>query len=151
MTRATFTNCSIENCTVSAGGSGACAGGVIGASDMHSRTLLSNCTVSGGTVSGGMNVGGITGGAGLYSSVMISGCINRSDVKALYSGAGGMIGTGDTLQVAGCRNYALVSGGEGPAFQAACPARVVAAWWAAVVCLGSQDVSMRAQSKDMKV
>lgn len=107
---ATFTNCETENCTVKGGDTSAAVGGLLGVSDMHTRTLLSDCSVSGGSVEGGMNVGGITGGAGIYTSMMISGCTNSNDVKAMYSGAGGMVGTADTLQVVGCRNYAHISG-----------------------------------------
>lgn len=111
---ASFTGCRIEDCTVTSPSTGAAVGGVLGATDMHSRTLLSDCTVSGGTLSGGMNVGGITGGAGLYSSVTVSGCVNETPVTASLSGAGGMIGTADTLQVVGCINTASIRGGVSP-------------------------------------
>lgn len=110
----TFTNCTIQDCTVTTPSTGAAAGGVLGATDMHARTLIGNCRVSGGRLSGGMNIGGLTGGAGIYSSVLISGCRNESPVTASLSGAGGMIGTADTLQIAGCSNTALIRGGAEP-------------------------------------
>lgn len=110
----TFTNCTIRDCTIATPSTGAAAGGVLGATDMHARTLISNCSVSGGTLTGGMNVGGMTGGAGIYSSVMISGCSNETPVTASLSGAGGIVGTADTLQVVGCRNLADIRGGAMP-------------------------------------
>lgn len=113
--QASFTNCSIEDCTISAPSTGAAVGGVLGATDMHARAQLSDCTVSGGSLTGAMNVGGVTGGAGIYSSIFISGCTNSSPVTAYLSGAGGMVGTADTLQVVGCRNKAEIRGGVSPA------------------------------------
>lgn len=106
----TFTNCTATDCTISGPATSVSVGGILGATDMHSRTLLADCAVTGGSLSGGMNVGGITGGAGIYSSIMISGCENNASVTSLYSGAGGMVGTADTLQVAGCTNTARIIG-----------------------------------------
>ena len=109
-----FINCTVKDCTISTPSTGAAAGGVLGATDMHARALISNCSVAGGSLSGGMNIGGVTGGAGIYSSVMISGCSNETPVTASLSGAGGMVGTADTLQVIGCRNAAAIRGGALP-------------------------------------
>lgn len=88
-------------------------GGLLGAVDMHSKALLGDCSAQNGSVSGGMNVGGIFGGAGIYSSVLVTGCDNSSSVKGIVAGAGGIVGTADTLQVVGSRNYARI---EGPDF-----------------------------------
>lgn len=108
----TITNCKITDCTVSGSESSAMIGGVLGAVDMHSKALIGDCSVESGSVTGGMNVGGIFGGAGIYSSVMVTGCDNAASVKGHMAGAGGIVGTADTLQVAGSRNYARI---EGPA------------------------------------
>lgn len=107
---ATFTNCETEECIVKGGSTSAAIGGILGATDMHTRTLISNCSTDGGRVEGGMNVGGITGGAGLYSSMMITGCTNQNEVNSLFSGAGGIVGTADTLQIVGSRNKAEIRG-----------------------------------------
>ena len=106
----TFTNCTATDCNVSGPQTSASLGGILGATDMHSKTLIADCSVTGGSLSGGMNVGGLTGGAGIYSSIMISGCENSTTVTSLNSGAGGMIGTADTLHVAGCTNRAAITG-----------------------------------------
>ncbi len=106
----TFTNCSVENTTLNCPETSAAVGGVLGAVDMHSRALLAGCKVEDSQISGGMNVGGIAGGAGIYSSVMISDCANSARVESALSGAGGMIGTADTLNVAGCSNRGLIMG-----------------------------------------
>lgn len=106
----TITNCIITDCTVSGNESSAMLGGLLGAVDMHSKALLGDCSAQNGSVSGGMNVGGIFGGAGIYSSVLVTGCDNSSSVKGIVAGAGGIVGTADTLQVVGSRNYARIEG-----------------------------------------
>lgn len=106
----TFTNCRVSNSTLDCPSTSASVGGILGGVDMHSRALIAGCTVEGGSVSGGMNIGGLSGGAGIYSSVMFSDCKNSASVRSLLSGAGGMIGTADTLQIAGCDNYGIIKG-----------------------------------------
>lgn len=105
-----ITNCTAEDCTVSGNTTSAALGGILGAADMYTRTLLANCTVKGGSVSGAMNAGGLMGGSGIYSSTSISGCTNSASVTTAYSGAGGIVGTADTLQVAACTNTAAIKG-----------------------------------------
>lgn len=106
----TFTNCRVSNSTLDCPSTSASVGGILGGVDMHARALIAGCEVDGGSVSGGMNVGGLSGGAGIYSSIMFSDCKNSASVKSMLSGAGGMIGTADTLQIAGCYNYGLIKG-----------------------------------------
>lgn len=106
----TFTNCSVRGCSISGPSTSAAVGGILGGTDMHSRTLLAGCVSDGNELTGGMNIGGITGGAGIYSSVMISDCTNSSTISSDFSGAGGMVGTADTLQIAGCTNTGEIKG-----------------------------------------
>lgn len=109
---ATFTNCKVVDCKIECPATAASIGGVLGATDMHARSLLADCTVENSRLSGGMNVGGLTGGAGMFSSVMVTNALNRNTpVTALYSGAGGIVGTADTLQVVASRNYSDIEGG----------------------------------------
>lgn len=106
----TLTNCTLNDCTVSGNETSAMIGGILGGIDMHAKALIGNCEVSGGSVSGGMAVGGICGGSAIYSMLMVSGCENSMPVKSLESGAGGIVGTADTLMVVGSRNYADIEG-----------------------------------------
>jgi len=106
----TFTNCTVTDCKISCPETSVAIGGILGATDMQARALLADCSASGGSISGAMNVGGITGSGGLFSSIMISGCENSMPVTSLGSGAGGMIGTADTLQVVSCTNMADIKG-----------------------------------------
>lgn len=110
--QATFSNCKVIDCNIECPSTAAAIGGVLGATDMHARSLLADCSVENSRLSGGMNVGGLTGGAGIFSSVMVTNGVNRNTpVTALYSGAGGIVGTADTLQVVASRNYSDIEGG----------------------------------------
>lgn len=110
----TITNCSAADCKVSGPETSAMLGSIIGAVDMHTKTLLANCSSNGGSVSGGMSVGGICGGTGIYSMLMLSGCVNRTPVLSCESGAGGLVGSADTLMVVGSHNYADIQGPLNP-------------------------------------
>lgn len=111
--QATFSNCKVMDCKLECPTTAAAIGGILGATDMHARSLISDCTVENSTLSGGMNVGGITGGAGMYSSLLVTNAENRNTpIMALYSGAGGIVGTADTLQVVASRNYSDIEGGR---------------------------------------
>lgn len=107
-----ITNCATESCTVSGNETSAAIGSLLGATDMHARTLIANCTTTRGSVSGGMNVGGLTGASGIFSSTVIENCWNEATVRSQYSGAGGIVGTADTLQIIACRNMAAIDGGR---------------------------------------
>lgn len=111
--QATFSNCKVMDCKLECPATAAAIGGILGATDMHARSLISDCTVENSRISGGMNVGGLTGGAGIYSSVLVTNAENRNTpIMALYSGAGGIVGTADTLQVVASRNYSDIEGGQ---------------------------------------
>lgn len=85
-------------------------GGLVGALDLYTATLVTDCSTDGGTVKGSYNVGGIVGGSGLYSRADILGAENSATVSAEYSCVGGIVGAADTLSLALCRNSASVNG-----------------------------------------
>lgn len=109
--KASFTNCTISDSQLKCPDTSAAIGGVVGAVDMHAMSLVSSCTISNSTLSGGMNVGGLIGGAGLYSSVTATDvACEGSHISSKYSGAGGIIGSADTLQVVSARNLSEING-----------------------------------------
>lgn len=108
----TITNCSVESSKLECPASSAAIGGLVGAVDMHAQGLISSCSVSASQLSGGMNVGGLIGGAGLYSSLTATDvACESSSIRSQYSGAGGIVGTADTLQIVSARNLSDISGG----------------------------------------
>ena len=108
---ASFTNCKVTDSTLDCPATSAAVGGILGAVDMHARTLLSDCSSESLAISSGMNAGGILGGAGLYSAVTATNVENRGgSIRTLYSGAGGIIGTADTLQIVAAKNLADITG-----------------------------------------
>lgn len=117
---ASFTNCNVSDSKFECPSTSAAVGGILGAVDMHARTLLSDCFAESLTLSCGMNGGGILGGAGLFSSVTATNVENKGGtIRTLFSGAGGIIGTADTLQVIASKNVAEIVGatsgdGSGP-------------------------------------
>lgn len=111
--KVSLTNCTAEDCHLECPATSAAVGGLIGAIDMHSAGLVSSCSVKSSTLSGGMNVGGLVGGAGLYSALTATDVeCSGSTIHSQYSGAGGIVGTADTLQVVTARNLSAVSGAE---------------------------------------
>ena len=118
---ASFTNCNVSDSRLDCPSTSAAVGGILGAVDMHARTLLSDCAAESVDISCGMNGGGLLGGGALYSSVTATNVENKGgNIRTLYSGAGGIIGTADTLQVVAAKNIAEITGstsgdGSGPA------------------------------------
>ncbi|MDE6653198.1 MAG: hypothetical protein K2K37_02270 [Muribaculaceae bacterium] len=111
--KVSLTNCSAEDCILECPATSAAVGGLIGAIDMHSMGLVSSCSVKTSTLSGGMNVGGLIGGAGLYSALTATDVeCSGSTISSRYSGAGGIVGTADTLQVVTARNLSAISAAE---------------------------------------
>ncbi len=105
-----FTDCRISGCELTGSDGSVGIGGLIGMVDMQSRAYFHDCSSSSNTIIGGYNVGGLAGGAGLYSSIIFSNCNNYSPISSDYSGAGGLIGTCDTIQIAACSNSARIQG-----------------------------------------
>lgn len=108
---ASFTNCKVIDSSLECPETSVAIGGIVGAVDMYAKSLISDCSVESTTLSGGINVGGLLGGAGLYSSITATNVENKSGrVTAHYSGAGGIVGTTDTLYIVGACNRADIEG-----------------------------------------
>lgn len=87
-------------------------GGILGCVDLNSVAMISSCIVDNTSIAATINAGGIVGGTGLYTLLSINDCKTTSScsVTSDYSGAGGMVGSCDTLQIYGCQNEAPVIG-----------------------------------------
>ena len=109
----TLTDCFASGCEVVGSDDSAAAGTFLGAVDINSRALVQNCTSSACEISAACNAGGIAGGCGLYSVIQLNDCKSSSSVRTRYSGAGGMVGTSDTIFVAACANSGEIIGGDG--------------------------------------
>lgn len=72
--------------------------------------MFESCTSDSNTIRGSYNVRGIVGGGGRYSNLTIGECSNSSPITSEYSGAGGIVGAADTINVCGCKNSALING-----------------------------------------
>ena len=56
-------------------------------------------------------MGGLVGAGTLYSTINALACNNHGRITARYSGAGGIVGSVDSLFVSGCRNMSAITGG----------------------------------------
>lgn len=114
-------NCSVENCEVEGPtlanpetpSDGFGTGGLIGLIDQRLNVVLSECSSSGSNIFGSYGVGGLLGISSIFSHLTLSDCQNNSgSVVSDFSGAGGLIGTADTLHVFTSTNKADVTGGS---------------------------------------
>lgn len=103
-------DCSTSSGKITGSAGSVNVGGLIGALDMYSSTLIARCSSDGGSVKADYNSGGIVGGAGIYSRADILGCSNNTPVTGLYAGTGGIIGTSDTLCMVAATNRADING-----------------------------------------
>jgi len=108
--KSTFTNCSVEKSTISGSAQSFAIGGIVGAADMYTQTLIQKCESIDNTITGSYNVGGLIGGCGVFSSLLVGDCSNSSRISGEYSGTGGIVGAADTLYVAGCSNSGPIKG-----------------------------------------
>ena len=106
-----MTGCTASGCEIYGSEESLNVGALLGAVDMSSQAFMQSCSSFGNKVEATYNAGGLAGGCGLYSAVQLNDCYNTSEVKAGYSGAGGMIGTADTLFMTGSRNAGVIAGG----------------------------------------
>lgn len=75
------------------------------------QAKISNLTVQNPDVEGDYAVGGLVGAGTLYSTINALACNNHGRITARYSGAGGIVGSVDSLFVSGCRNMSAITGG----------------------------------------
>ncbi len=87
-------------------------GGILGCLDMNAMAMINSCKVDDTTITATINAGGIVGGTGLYTNLSINECQTTSTCSVIsdYSGAGGMVGSCDTIQVISCENNATIVG-----------------------------------------
>lgn len=103
-----ISSCHIEKCSVN-GSLG--VGGIIGIVDYNTKFNLFDCSIDGNSsVSGDYGVGGLVGTAGMHSCVSATNSKNEAPITASYSCVGGILGSADTLSVAGCTNYGAITG-----------------------------------------
>lgn len=105
----------IASCTTSEGyikgGAGSVGnGGVIGVVDMKGVLLMDSCINKGTPVSGDYAVGGLLGAGSLYSYANVQQSENRASVSSLHTGAGGLVGSVDSLYVLACNNTGDITG-----------------------------------------
>lgn len=113
----TISNCTVSNSVVSGfeelgHRNTMMMGGILGCVDLNSVAMVTSCTVDNTSISASVNAGGIVGGTGLYTCLSINDCKTTSScsVTSDYSGAGGMVGSCDTLLINGCQNEAPIVG-----------------------------------------
>lgn len=116
-TSSTISNCTVPSSVVSGYNdegerNTVMMGGVLGCVELNAMAMINSCKVDGTTVSATINAGGIVGGTGLYTNLSINKCetTETSSVTSDYSGAGGMVGSCDTLQIISCKNKAPIVG-----------------------------------------
>lgn len=116
-TSSTISNCTVSSSVVSGYNelgerNTMMMGGILGCLDLNAMAMINSCKVDGTTISATLNAGGIVGGSGLYTNLSINKCETTatSSVTSDYSGAGGMVGSCDTLQVISCKNKATIVG-----------------------------------------
>lgn len=108
--RSRIADCTSSSGAISGSDGSVNVGGLVGALDMYSSTLIAHCSTEGGSVTADYNAGGIVGGAGIYSRADILGCSNSTPVTGAYAGTGGIIGTADTLYMVASANHGEIIG-----------------------------------------
>lgn len=95
--------------TGSAGSIG--VGGIVGVVNLNGLIVLDSCFNRNTPVTGDYAVGGILGAGTVYSRVEVQQSDNSGAISARYTGAGGIVGSVDSLMVNGCVNTANITGG----------------------------------------
>ncbi len=104
-------NCRVSGTTITTPIMGVGIGGILGAVDMNTQVWIDGCDVSDSRMSGSYGVGGILGGGYVLSKTIVTNCHNTStDIVAQYTGAGGIVGSADTLLVTSCTNTGRITG-----------------------------------------
>lgn len=85
-------------------------GGIIGVVDMKGVLLMDSCINKGTPVSGDYAVGGLLGAGSLYSYTNVQQSENNASISSMHTGAGGLVGSVDSLYVLACNNTGDVTG-----------------------------------------
>lgn len=107
-----ITNSRVVNSNISGISGGAATGALVGNVDQYVPFTMLRCTADDSTtVRGSYGVGGLVGLSSIFSLTLIADSYNEAPVFAEYSGAGGIVGSADTLYVTSCVNKAEITGG----------------------------------------
>ena len=112
----------IENCTISnstiretsfyENKDGVNIGGLVGTVEENGILVLTGSVSKYNNIRAIYNAGGLVGGGTYFSVTSITNCLSEgNDIVAQSSGAGGIIATGDTLELMACTNSSSVTGG----------------------------------------
>lgn len=114
-----ISNCTVTNSVVSSfeelgARNTVMMGGILGCVDLNALAIVSGCKVDNTSIKATCNAGGIVGGTGFYTCLSINNCqtSDNTTVTSDFSGAGGMVGSCDTLFINGCTNNAKIVGAQ---------------------------------------
>lgn len=105
----------ISSCTTKqgyvAGSTGSVGnGGIVGVVDMKGVLLMDSCINDNTPVSGDYAVGGLLGAGSLFSYTNVQQSENKASVNSLHTGAGGIVGSVDSLYILACSNSGSITG-----------------------------------------
>lgn len=103
--------CVVDGGSVVTPDGGLAVGGLVGVVDRKSFLTVDSCFNRGTRVYGDHAVGGLVGAGTLYSTINALASENSGRVSARYTGAGGIVGSVDSLLATGCRNKGTINGG----------------------------------------
>lgn len=105
-------NSRVENSTINGASGGLATAALVGTVDQNTPLSMIRCTTDGQSkVNGSYGVGGLVGLSAVFSQTLITDSHNEAAVSAEYSGAGGIVGSADTLYITSCSNKAIIKGG----------------------------------------
>lgn len=80
--------------------------------DLYGMIAMDSCVNTSTPVSGSYGVGGLLGVGSLYSQSYLQQCENHASVSSDYTGAGGLVGSVDSLSILGCVNTGDITGSK---------------------------------------
>lgn len=105
-----LSSCSTSQGYIKGGAGSVGNGGLIGVVDMKSVLLMDNCINENTDVSGDYAIGGLLGAGSLYSYTNIQQSENHASISSMHSGAGGLVGSVDSLYALACTNTGNIIG-----------------------------------------
>ena len=105
-----LSSCSTSQGYIKGGAGSVGNGGLIGVVDMKSVLLMDNCINENTDVSGDYAIGGLLGAGSLYSYTNIQQSENHASISSMHSGAGGLVGSVDSLYALACTNTGYIIG-----------------------------------------
>lgn len=104
--------CTVKNSKIATSTDGFAAGGLVGMVDYATDIMFEGCVNESTHVSGDYCVGGLLGAGGKCSRTILNQCINKGHIESNYTGAGGIVGTVDSLMAVSCINYGKIEGAQ---------------------------------------